>query len=199
MLPHAAILGKHVPVTVTVSGWAVWLGAVTPCADCDPNAAKVHHRGHPSRQQSAYHRRCWCCDRAQLQSWCRQWSTPYQLVKWHTFKQPRTTEPGPNKHVSHLGFPGSQPIRSNHWNQDARLMAHAPISTKLPSFTVRQGIRPVVVRRLRSARRRSCQMAAAGGLAVDFWGERKQPVVLANSSGCTKWDLKKACSNNQTL
>ena len=76
----------------------------------------------------------------------------------------------------HLGFPGSQPIRSNHWNQGARLMAHAPISTKLPSFTVRQGIRPVVVRRLRSARRRSCQMAAAGGLAVDFGEKGSNPL-----------------------
>ena len=73
--------------------------------------------------------------------------------------------------------------------QAARLMVHAPISTKLPSFTVRQGIRPVVVRRLRSARRRSCQMAEffAGGYwraGSGFWGPRKQPVVLASSSRC---------------
>lgn len=49
-------------------------------------------------------------------------------------------------------------VAATAFNQVARLMVHAPMSTKLPNFTVRQGIRPVVLRRNRSTRRRSCEV-----------------------------------------
>lgn len=49
-------------------------------------------------------------------------------------------------------------VAATAFNQGSRLMVHAPMSTKLPNFTVRQGIRPVVLRRNRSTRRRSCEV-----------------------------------------
>ncbi len=60
-------------------------------------------------------------------------------------------------------------LKATPLNQVARLMVQAPMSTKLPNFTVRQGIRPVVLRRNRSTRRRSCEVRGIYTKLVNGW------------------------------